>query len=109
MNAGIGEGKTRPEHRVVADQLYALYARGRELRRLIAVIGEAALKDSERRVLDFADRFETELIGQGPQRRSIDDTFAVAWRLLAAIPREELTRLQDELLDQWWRPLGPAP
>ena len=109
MNAGIGEGKTRPEHRVVADQLYALYARGRDLRRLIAVIGEAALKESERRVLDFADRFETELIAQGPQRRSIDDTFAVAWRLLAAIPREELTRLPDELLDQWWRPAEPAP
>ena len=107
MNAGIGEGKTRPEHRVVADQLYALYARGRELRRLITVIGEAALKESERRVLDFADRFETELIGQGPQRRSIDDTFDVAWRLLASIPREELTRLPDELVDRWWRPAEP--
>ncbi len=107
MNAGIGEGKTRPEHRVVADQLYALYARGRELRRLITVIGEAALKESERRILDFADRFETELIGQGPQRRGIDETFEVAWRLLAIIPREELTRLPDELIDRWWRPEEP--
>ena len=107
MNAGIGEGKTRPEHRVVADQLYALYARGRELRRLITVIGEAALKESERRILDFAHRFETELIGQGPQRRGIDETFEVAWRLLAIIPREELTRLPDELIDRWWRPEEP--
>ena len=109
MNAGIGEGKTRPEHRVVADQLYALYARGRELRRLITVIGEAALKESERRILDFADRFETELVGQGPRRRSIDETFDVAWRLLAVIPREELTRLPDELIDRWWRPAEPVP
>ncbi len=108
MNAGIGEGKTRPEHRVVADQLYALYARGRELRRLITVIGEAALKESERRILDFADRFETELIAQGPQRRSIDDTFDVAWRLLASIPREELTRLPDDLIDRRWRPAEPG-
>ena len=107
MNAGIGEGKTRAEHRVVADQLYALYARGRELRRLITVIGEAALKESERRILDFADRFETELIGQGPQRRGIDETFEVAWRLLAIIPREELTRLPDELVDRWWHPEEP--
>ena len=107
MNAGIGEGKTRPEHRVVADQLYALYARGRELRRLITVIGEAALKESERRILDFADRFETELIGQGPQRRGIDETFEVAWRLLAIIPREELTSLPDELVDRWWHPEEP--
>ena len=104
MNAGIGEGKTRPEHRVVADQLYALYARGRELRRLITVIGEGALKESERRILGFAERFETELIAQGPQRRTIEDTFDVAWRLLAAIPREELTRLPDELIDRRWRP-----
>ncbi len=107
MNAGIGEGKTRAEHRVVADQLYALYARGRELRRLITVIGEAALKESERRILDFAHRFETELIGQGPQRRGIDETFEVAWRLLAIIPREELTRLPDELVDRWWHPEEP--
>ncbi len=109
MNAGIGEGKTRAEHRVVADQLYALYARGRELRRLIAVIGEAALSAGERRLLAFADRFETELIAQGARRRSIDDTFAVAWQLLSRLPRDELTRLPEELLDAHWRPPEAAP
>jgi V/A-type H+-transporting ATPase subunit B len=108
MNAGIGEGKTRAEHRVVADQLYALYARGRDLRRLVTVIGEAALSPTESRILGFADRFETELIGQGGARRTLDETFAVAWRLLAAIPREELTRIPMELLDRELPGTGPG-
>ncbi|MFZ5853414.1 MAG: V-type ATP synthase subunit B [Chloroflexota bacterium] len=99
MNAGIGVGRTRAEHRAVADQLYALYARGRELRRLVTVIGEAALSPAERRILAFADRFEAELVGQGQARRSLDESFEVAWRLLASLPREELSRIPDEVLE----------
>jgi V/A-type H+/Na+-transporting ATPase subunit B len=98
MNAGIGEGRTRPEHRAVADQLYALYARGRELRRLVTVIGEAALSASERRILDFADRFELAFVGQGVERRTLDESFDVAWRLLGTLPREELTRLPTDVV-----------
>ena len=98
MNAGIGPGRTRPEHRALADQLYALYARGRELRRLVTVIGEAALSGAERQVLEFADRFETRLVGQGTVRRTLDESFEIAWELLGALPREELGRLSDELL-----------
>ncbi|MGA3031297.1 MAG: V-type ATP synthase subunit B [Candidatus Limnocylindrales bacterium] len=109
MNAGIGEGKTRAEHRTVADQLYALYARGRELRRLITVIGEAALSTSEREVVAFADRFETELVGQDRARRSLDESFDIAWRLLGGIPREELTRVPADVLDRWWRPEEVSP
>jgi V/A-type H+-transporting ATPase subunit B len=98
MNAGIGAGRTRPEHRAVADQLYALYARGRELRRLVTVIGEAALSPAERRVLEFAARFETDLVGQGPARRTLDESFAVAWRLLGTLPAGELSRLPAEVI-----------
>ena len=72
MNAGIGAGKTRADHRAVADQLYALYAQGRDLRRLVAIIGEAALAADDRRVLAFADRFEAEFIGQGTVNRSAE-------------------------------------
>ncbi|OGN86894.1 MAG: V-type ATP synthase subunit B [Chloroflexi bacterium GWC2_73_18] len=104
MNAGIGEGKTRPEHRAVADQLYALYARGRELRRLVTVIGEAALSTAERRVLAFADLFETRFVGQGATRRSLDETFALAWQVLGELPREELIRVPTDVLDRFWRP-----
>jgi V/A-type H+-transporting ATPase subunit B len=103
MNAGIGAGRTRAEHRAIADQLYAMYARGRELRGLVTVIGEGALSPAERRVLVFADRFERDLVGQGPERRTLDETFAVAWRLLSELPREELTRLPEAVLDANWR------
>ncbi len=99
MNAGIGAGRTRPEHRAVADQLYASYARGRELRRLVTVIGEAALSAKERQLLDVADRFERLLVGQGAARRSLDETFEVAWRLLALLPREDLVRIPEAVLD----------
>jgi len=106
MNAGIGEGKTRPEHRAVADQLYALYARGRELRNLVAVIGEAALSPVETRILGFADRFEQGFVHQGAERRSIDDSFELAWRLLGMIPRDELTRIPAAVVERSWRPVA---
>jgi V/A-type H+-transporting ATPase subunit B len=100
MNAGIGEGRTRPEHRVIADQLYALYARGRSLRQLVTVIGEAALSDGERRVLGFADAFEHRLVSQGRERRTLDDSFDVAWAILDELPDEELTRIPTAVLDR---------
>jgi V/A-type H+-transporting ATPase subunit B len=95
MNAGIGAGRTRPEHREWADQLYAVYARGREARLMAAIVGEAGLTDGDRRALALAERFERELVHQGDARRSLDETLAAGWRLLAALPRAELTRLSD--------------
>ncbi len=104
MNAGIGEGKTRADHRAVADQLYALYAQGRDLRRLVAIIGEAALSGDDRRVLAFADRFEAEFIGQGLINRSAEDTLTLAWDLLAAMPAEALKRIPQKFIDQYHVP-----
>jgi V/A-type H+-transporting ATPase subunit B len=103
MNAGIGIGRTRAEHRVVADQLYASYARGRELRRLVTVIGEEALSAAERRIVAFADRFEAAFVSQGPDRRSLDATFEAAWRVLGMLPRTDLNRIPDDVLDANWR------
>jgi V/A-type H+-transporting ATPase subunit B len=104
MNAGIGPGRTRPEHRVVADQLFATYAHGRDLRRLVTVIGEAALSPAERRVLAFADRFEVLFVGQGGARRTLDETFEAAWRVLGELPRVELGRIPEAVIDANWRP-----
>jgi V/A-type H+-transporting ATPase subunit B len=101
MNAGIGEGKTRPEHRAVADQLYALYAEGRDLRRLMAIIGRSALSDADRNVLAFADRFEREFVGQGHVDRDIEATLALAWDLLSQLPRRRLKRIPEAVLDQY--------
>ncbi len=103
MNAGIGQGKTRPDHRSLADQLYSLYAEGRDLRRLMAIIGEAALSADDRRVLEFTRRFEAEFIGQGMVDRSIAETMELAWELLALMPAEQLKRIPKEYIDKYHR------
>ena len=103
MNAGIGPGKTRPDHRAVADQLYALYAEGRDLRRLVAIIGEAALSTEDRRVLNFANRFEQEFVGQAAANREIPKSLNLAWNLMASIPAELLKRIPRGMLEQYHR------
>ena len=101
MNEGIGEGKTRADHRSITDQLYALYAEGRDLRRLVAIIGEAALSAEDRRVLDFAKRFEDAFIGQGMVDREIIETLDRAWKLLTPMPTELFKRIPKEFIKQY--------
>lgn len=96
MSAGIGKEKTRPEHRQWSDQLYALYARGREARVMAAILGETGLPAAERRALAFADRFERELIAQGRNRRTIAETLDLGWALIKGLPREDLGRLSED-------------
>jgi V/A-type H+-transporting ATPase subunit B len=107
MNAGIGKEKTVPEHRAWADQLYAVYTRGREARLMAAIVGEAGLAEADRRALGFAQQFEDEFVRQAGRRRSLTDTVTLGWRLLETLPREDLTRLTDAV----WaaRPGAPAP
>jgi V/A-type H+-transporting ATPase subunit B len=103
MNAAIGPEKTREDHRCVADQLYALYAEGRDLRRLMAIIGESALTDNDRLILAFSNRFEETFIGQGKVNRDIEWTLELAWELLAPLPLELLKRIPQEILERYHR------
>jgi V/A-type H+-transporting ATPase subunit B len=102
MNAAIGEGRTRADHRAVADQLYSLYAEGCDLRRLVAIIGEAALSAEDRHILDFAKRFEAEFISQGEQNRDVLETLDLAWVLLSTIAPEALKRISPELMETYY-------
>lgn len=104
MNAGIGEGKTRQDHRGVADQLYAFYAQGRDLRRLVAIIGEAALSAEDRKYLAFADKFEREYLGQGYTNRSIEETLERGWELLREFPASELKRIPRQHIEKYYAP-----
>jgi V/A-type H+-transporting ATPase subunit B len=99
MNAGIGKGRTVPEHREWADQLYAVYTRGREARLMAAIVGEAGLAEADGRALAFARRFEDEFVRQEGHRRSLPETLAEGWRLLETMPREDLTRISDATWD----------
>ena len=98
MGLGAGAGRTRADHRSVADQLYAFYARGRDVRRMAAIVGAANLGEDERRLLEFADRFERELVGQGDAFRSIDETLDAGWKLLGLFPADALTRVPAALV-----------
>ncbi len=97
MNAGIGKGRTRDDHRQVADQLYAAYARGRDLRRMVAIIGEAGLGEIDRSYLAFADLFEQRFVSHST-RRSIDETLDTAWGLFDLLPAAELKKLSPDLV-----------
>ena len=99
MGLGIGEGRTRADHRGVSDQLYAFYARGCDLRRIAAIVGESGLGAEEKRMLAFADAFERELLHQPSARRTIADTLEIGWKLLSAFPREALTRISKKILE----------
>jgi V/A-type H+-transporting ATPase subunit B len=98
MGLGVGAGKTREDHRAVADQLYALYARGRDVRRMAAIVGAANLAEDERRLLGFADRFEAEFIGQGAAFRVIEETLDLGWLLLSTFPEQMLNRIPAAML-----------
>lgn len=104
MNAGIGEGKTRADHRAVADQLYALYAQGRDLRQLVAIVGEAALSTEDRRIIAFTDGFERQFVGQGQANRPVEETLQAAWELLSAMPPAALKRIPQRFIEQYHRP-----
>jgi V/A-type H+-transporting ATPase subunit B len=102
MKRGIGEGHTREDHSDVSNQLYAAYGEGRDLRDLVAVVGEEALTPRDQRYLEFADRFENEFVKQGPdENRTIEDTLSISWDILSALPETELKRIDQEFIDRY--------
>jgi len=101
MNLGIGPGKTREDHRNLADQLYASYAYGRDLRRLVAIVGEEALTELDKVYLSFADDFEKKFVTQGSANRTIEETLTIGWDLLAKLPEDELKRIKLEYIQKY--------
>lgn len=99
---GIGKGKTREDHSDIFNQLYAAYARGKEVQELAVILGEAALTDMDKIYFKFAEDFESEYVSQGEyENRSIEKTLDLGWKLLSIFPREELKRIRDEYLDKY--------
>ncbi|MFH1447789.1 MAG: V-type ATP synthase subunit B [Candidatus Micrarchaeota archaeon] len=107
MNAGIGEEKTREDHQGVSNQLYSTYAKGVDLKELVAVIGEAALTDIDKKYLNVANRFEKEFLGQKEdERRDIETSLSIAWDLFSELPEEELTRIKGKFIKQHYKKKG---
>ena len=100
---GIGEGKTRADHSNVLNQLFAAYARGKEAKELMVVLGEAALTSMDKKYAAFADAFEAKYVSQGYQaNRSIEETLNIGWELLRMLPRTELKRSDEKFLDMYY-------
>ena len=99
---GIGEGKTRKDHAATMNQLFAAYSRGKEAKELAVILGEAALSDIDKQYAAFADAFEKEYVSQGYEtNRSIEETLDLGWKLLSMLPRTELKRIRDDMLDEF--------
>ena len=100
---GIGEGKTRADHANTMNQLFAAYARGKDAKELMVILGEAALTDMDKLYAKFADEFEATYVSQGFRNdRSIQETLDIGWDLLRIFPRSELKRITDEHLDKYY-------
>ena len=99
---GIGEGKTREDHSGTMNQLVAAYARGKDAKELMTILGEAALSDDDKQFAKFADAFEQRYVNQGNNtNRTIEDTLNLGWELLSLLPRTELKRIKPELIEKY--------
>lgn len=100
---GIGEGRTRADHSDTMNQLFAAYARGKDAKELMVILGEAALTDIDKLYAKFAEEFEKEYVSQGYNTdRSIEETLDIGWKLLRILPRSELKRINDKFLDEYY-------
>ncbi|WP_430504306.1 ATP synthase subunit B [Haloparvum sp. PAK95] len=104
MDDGIGEGLTREDHADVSDQMYAAYAEGEDLRDLVNIVGREALSERDNKYLDFADAFESEFVDQGfKTNRELETTLEIGWDLLSMLPKEELNRVDEEFIEEYYR------
>jgi len=103
MDDGIGEGFTREDHEDVANQMYAAYAKGEDLRDLVNIVGREALSELDNKYLDFADAFETEFVQQGfDTNRELVATLDLGWELLGMLPKAELNRVDEEFIERYY-------
>ena len=102
MKSAIGEGMTRKDHGDVSNQLYANYAIGKDVVAMKAVVGEEALSSEDLLYLEFLEKFEQKLVGQGNEARDIFQSLDLAWSLLRIFPRELLRRVNPKLLDAYY-------
>lgn len=109
MPKGIGEGKTREDHSGVANQMFASYARGQEVRELAVILGEGALTETDKKYLEFTEQFEQHFVRQASdEMRTIEETLTIAWKLLMILPRSELKRVKEEHIERYATSIAAA-
>src|SRR5574344_1338416 len=102
MKDGIGEGMTRDDHAAVASQLFASYSKVKSIRNLAAIIGEEELSPLDKLYLKFGTELENKFFTQGEyEDRSIAQTLDLGWKIMSILPREELYRIKEDLLNKY--------
>ncbi|CCJ30812.1 unnamed protein product [Pneumocystis jirovecii] len=117
MKSAVGEGFTRRDHPEVSNQLYANYAMGKDVAAMKAVVGEDAISDEDKLLLEFLEKFEKHFISQGLysnfngqwltflglyESRTIEESLDIAWSLLRIFPREQLTRISEDIIKEFY-------
>lgn len=101
---GIGENKTRADHSNTMNQLFSAYATGKNVRELIAILGESAVSDLDKKYAEFGEEFEKRYVSQGFEtNRSIEETLSIGWELLSLLPKEELRRIDEKFIKKYYK------
>jgi V/A-type H+-transporting ATPase subunit B len=104
MKDGIGEGSTRADHSEVANQVYDAYSRAQEVRALAGIVGKAGLTEIDLKYMEVGDIFEKEFLTQATdESRTIDETLALLWKIVSKLPKNELTKIKDKYVDQYYQ------
>ena len=104
MKDGIGAGYTRDDHSMLSNQLFASYAKVQDAKALASVIGEDELSAADKQLMEFGRVFEQKFINQGyTENRTIEETLDLGWELLSMLPREQLDRVDEEMLDKHYK------
>ena len=103
MKDGIGEGYTREDHPDLANQLFSSYSRVQDVRALAQIIGEDDLGEVDRKYMEFGREFESRFVTQGfNENRDIKTTLDLGWEILRILPKEELNRLDPDLIEKYY-------
>jgi V/A-type H+-transporting ATPase subunit B len=103
MKDGIGEGYTRKDHSALANQLFASYSKVMDALSLASVIGEDELSEKDKKYIEFGKVFDEKFIGQSfEENRSVEESLNMAWELLKMLPKEELDRIDDKILEEFY-------
>ena len=104
MKDGIGEGFTREDHPALSNQLFAAYSKVNDAKSLASVIGEDELSPIDKKYLEFGKAFESKFLTQGThENRSMAETLDLGWELLSMLPKSELDRVSDDILDKYYK------
>ena len=104
MKDGVGEGKTRADHQEISNQCYDAYSRAQEVRALSEIVGKGGLTEVDRKYMDVGDMFEKEFLSQGlDENRNLEETLGLQWKVASALPKNELTKVKDKFIDQYYK------